>query len=66
MSSRLKEVTAEEMKGKFPAGITLKDAQSAGEPIFEVKNTVKPEEPDPLVKIEITLRKGKRVGLFEE
>lgn len=66
MPSRLKEVTVDEIRGKVPAEITLRDAQSAGEPIFEVKNTAEPEEPDPLVKIEITLRKGERVGLFED
>ena len=63
--STLKKIRTSEMRGSIPA-IDLMCVSRSGEQVFTIANGTLhgQSEQDPLINVEIALRKGERVGFF--
>lgn len=68
MINKLQKVKIEEVDVFIPDKDTLKRVKKEKPPIFRVtdKNIRQGMATDPLVDLEITLRKGERIGFFKK
>ena len=66
MATNIKNITVEELQKFIPDKEVIKDARAVKESLYTVGHEEKIEEIDPLIDLEITIRKCRRTGVFKK
>lgn len=66
MSPKLKKITCEEARSVIVDKNVLKLVVNRKEPVFIIKSRISQDKKEPLLEVEVALRKCERVGLFSK